>query len=75
MSIREIEQGKLFEISVSDSGKGISVHNITNILESFGKNLKKSFGSIDSRGAGLGLTISNYLAKGLGKNKSIYIES
>lgn len=59
------------QIKVKDTGCGIEQSKINNILETFGKNLRKAQASLDTKGGGLGLTISNYLAKGLSRNKSI----
>ncbi|EGR30683.1 hypothetical protein IMG5_125740 [Ichthyophthirius multifiliis] len=61
----------LIKISVSDTGCGIPKKYIKTLCESFGK---PNF-MFNTIGAGLGLSISNTLAMGLGGNRKLETES
>ncbi|EAR86986.2 ATPase, histidine kinase-, DNA gyrase B (macronuclear) [Tetrahymena thermophila SB210] len=59
-------QNNIVEISVEDQGIGISPEDIQKIFTIFNKIDLGENQSLNSQGCGLGLTISNSIAKGLG---------
>ncbi|KAL4427064.1 hypothetical protein ABPG74_021171 [Tetrahymena malaccensis] len=63
----------LIKIDVKDTGCGIPQDNLNKIFESFGNKQNSKF--LNTQGAGLGLSVANNLAMGLGGNKKIEVKS
>lgn len=63
----------MIRIDVQDTGCGIPEKNLHQFFETFGN--KASIGSINTTGAGLGISISNKLALGLGGNRMMEVRS
>ncbi|EAR88385.2 ATPase, histidine kinase-, DNA gyrase B (macronuclear) [Tetrahymena thermophila SB210] len=68
------DQKDLIEISVEDTGCGIPPH-LHNIIFDYMDNPGKKKKELNSTGAGLGLTISQKIVKGLSENKGISLQS
>ncbi len=60
----------MVRISVKDSGIGIEQENIPQLFSMFGKYERNGLASLNSNGAGFGLTISQHIAKQLGGPQS-----
>ena len=56
------------KITIADTGIGVAEENQKKIFELFGQNITQ-IKNINSKGAGLGLTISNLIIKGLSGDK------
>ncbi|EAR83217.2 ATPase, histidine kinase-, DNA gyrase B (macronuclear) [Tetrahymena thermophila SB210] len=67
------ESNELIRIDVCDTGVGIPKNNLYKIFDCFGDKSKQSI--LNTRGAGLGLSIANSLAMGLGGNRRIQVVS
>ncbi|KAL4454163.1 hypothetical protein ABPG73_011921 [Tetrahymena malaccensis] len=67
------ESTELLRIDVSDTGVGIPKDNLNKIFDCFGDKSKQNI--LNTRGAGLGLSIANSLAMGLGGNRKIQVVS
>ena len=74
--ILELTMEGLLTVNVKDTGIGIKNENISKLFSLFGK-LKQDDPSINKQGIGLGLVISQNLAKLLynGRNNGIHVES
>ncbi|KAL4466673.1 hypothetical protein ABPG72_016790 [Tetrahymena utriculariae] len=63
----------LIKIDVKDTGCGIPQDNLNKIFESFGNKQHSKF--LNTQGAGLGLSVANHLAMGLGGNRKLEVKS
>ncbi|KAL4466675.1 hypothetical protein ABPG72_016792 [Tetrahymena utriculariae] len=67
------ESNDLIRIDVRDTGVGIPKDNLYKVFDCFGDKSKQNI--LNTRGAGLGLSIANSLAMGLGGNRRIEVVS
>lgn len=63
----------LIQIDVEDTGCGIKKKDLSRIIGRFGNNDESKDPSLNSVNGGLGLTIANNLATGLGGNRKLKV--